>query len=94
MSNMTRYDNLSFSEIILNRLKELGWSKSDLARRLQVTPPRIRALLKQDSMTETVFRKCATVLGLSLSMTETSRPTPPEIRKKAQYGMVVGGDLM
>lgn len=90
MNNM----NYSFSQIILDRLKDLGWNKSDLARRLQVTPPRIRALLKQDSMTETVFKKCCAVLGLEIKMTETSRPTPPKAVRKAQYGMVVGGDLM
>lgn len=94
MNNMARYNGLSFSDIILARLKELGWSKSDLARRLQVTPARIRALLKQESMTETVFKKCSTVLGMSIIMTETSRPMPPEIPKKARYGMLVGGDLM
>jgi transcriptional regulator with XRE-family HTH domain len=78
---------MTFAQIVESRLKDLGWTKSDLARRLHVTPPRIRALLKQDVMTEATFLKCLHVLGLAIDIVEMSRPTPPLIPKKQDLRM-------
>ena len=78
---------MTFAQIVESRLKDLSWTKSDLARRLHVTPPRIRALLKQDVMTETTFLKCLQVLGLAIDIVETNRPAPPPIPKKQDTRM-------
>jgi len=76
MSENTVFDT-TFNEIILARLVELGWTKSDLARRLDVSVARIRALLKQNGVSEQVFKKCLLVLGLKFDIIEVSRPKPP-----------------
>ena len=87
---------MSFNEIVLERLRDLGWTKSDLARRLQVTPSRIRALLKQEGMSEQVFKKCLLVLGLQFDIVETHRPKPPPQRERplaSTLDSLIGGDL-
>jgi ribosome-binding protein aMBF1 (putative translation factor) len=86
---------MSFNEIVLERLRDLGWTKSDLARRLDVTPSRIRALLKQEGMSEQVFKKCLLVLGLQFDIVETHRPKPPPHRTRPGIMTVgtFGGDL-
>jgi ribosome-binding protein aMBF1 (putative translation factor) len=86
---------MSFNEIVLERLRDLGWTKSDLARRLDVTPSRIRALLKQEGMSEQVFKKCLLVLGLAFDIVETHRPKPPPHRARPGIMTVgtFGGDL-
>lgn len=84
--------NITFADIINERLRDLGWRKNDLARRLNVSPSRINNLLKQSAMTETVFQKCLYVLGLAMEIQEVSRPAPPyELRpaKKANSRMSV-----
>jgi hypothetical protein len=81
---------ISFNQIVLERLQDLGWTKSDLARRLDVTPTRIRALLKQEGMSEMVFKKCLLVLGLQFDIVETHRPKPPPHRVRPGV-MTVGG---
>lgn len=94
MNNKKNSYDRTFAQIIDARLKDLGWSRSDLARRLQVTPSRIRALLLQPCMTETVFLKICLVLGMRIRMEEISRPVRPEFQKKPSVGMVVGGEFM
>lgn len=87
--NKAQASSANFASVIDHRLKELGWNRSDLARRLQVTPSRIRALLLQPSITETVFVKVCQVLGLQIQFVEVSRPEPPEYHRKPSVGMVV-----
>jgi len=67
----------TFGQIIEQRLVDLGWTKTDLARRLNVSPSRINNLLRQPSITENVFRKCLYVLGMTISIQEVERPSPP-----------------
>lgn len=74
--------------LIQRRLDDLGWTKSDLARRLKVTPARITNLLTQGNMTEGTALKVFTVLGLRLEAVETSRPSPPTFERK-HGGMTV-----
>lgn len=57
---------MTFGQIIARRLKELGMTKSELARQLGVTPSRIRALLKQKNMSEQVVRRCAAAAHLQI----------------------------
>lgn len=85
------YNDTPFAVIIQNRLDQLGWSHSDLARRLQVTPSRIHNLMRQPSITETVYRKCLYVLGLSPEIREVSRPVAPSRPKKVSRKMLAEG---
>lgn len=99
MENQEKYEEglnaatlgTSFNDIVIERLRDLGWTKSDLARRLDVTPSRIRALLKQEGMSQQVFRKCLLVLGLKFDIFETHRPKPPPHRTKP--GIMTVGDF-
>jgi plasmid maintenance system antidote protein VapI len=84
-------NNIPFGEIVDARLKDLNWTKSDLARRLDVTPSRIRVLLQQPSMTEDSLKKLCFVLGLAIDIRETSRPTPP-VHQRAQGRMTIGDE--
>ena len=86
---MKLYNDTPFAQIILDRMAVLGWTKSDLARRLQVSPARINNLLRQDCISEHVFRKCTYVLGLSIETREVVRPAPPKLLKRDKTGMVV-----
>jgi len=79
--------NFTFSEVIDFRLKDLNWTKSDLARRVGVTSARIRGMLRQESISELVFRKVLFVLGLEIDIMETCRPKPPEFFKKKNSRM-------
>lgn len=82
---------MPFSEMIVRRLLELRWTKSDLARRLNVTPSRIHALTKPGTtMNEWTFRKIACVLGLDVQMVELARPIPARLAKKKNNTIKVG----
>lgn len=88
---MNTQPDTAFCEIVLARLHDLAWTKSDLARRLQVSPTRIRNLFKQSGMSESVFKKCLLVLGLAIDVVETHRPAPPPQPKRAGVMSVNGG---
>ena len=75
-------ESSGFGEIIRQRLDELGWTKSDLARRLQVSAPRIHNLLAQGNITEQVAIKVFTVLGMRMEVVSVSRPKPPKVTPK------------
>lgn len=84
----------SCADIVLRRLKELKWTKSDLARCVNVTPSRIRKLLQQDNITEHTLRVLFAALGLHLEYREIAKPQPPKYRRKSSKNMIIDGELV
>lgn len=91
MTSKKLYNQTPFAQIVHDRLDQLGWTQSDLARRLQVSPSRISNLLKQPTMTEIVLKKCLYVLGLTFEVREVSRPMAPQRPEKVTRRMLEEG---
>lgn len=83
-----------FAKTIEARLKDLKWTKSDLARRVNVTPSRIRRLLHQSNLTEHTMQVLFTALGLQIEYREVARPEPPKPEKRPHRNMIIDGELV
>jgi plasmid maintenance system antidote protein VapI len=80
---VTRPDWFKASRVIRMRMVELGVGRNELARRIGVLPQRINALLEQEDMTLSVFRRVLRALGMDIDLVELANWSNDDERRRA-----------
>lgn len=66
-----------FATIIKSRLRDLKWSRADLAAATGMSRCRVADALLQESLSERVFLRFCSALAIDLDVRQIGRPLPP-----------------